>query len=116
MALMGFLIKHKRGLLDLSKIKNTESWVMEIQKDNLKGPLFSDYKQDDFLDKLEALFLDIIIELMSKYNSVAAVEKTVPNFFKTDSKYSDVIIKHIVERFINHKMKKKEIDSYMQIF
>jgi hypothetical protein len=49
LAIIGFLLKHKRGLLKTKKTENGEQWLTEVEADNLKGPIFNrDYKDDDF--------------------------------------------------------------------
>jgi hypothetical protein len=43
-------------------------------------------------------------------------EKTVSNFFKTDPKYRNVILKHFITRWYKNPMKVKEVEQYLQIF
>ena len=116
MAIIGFMIKHKRNLIDMKKITNPDEWELEIQRDNLTGSVFSDYGRDDFYDKLNALVYDIICELSDCYDKRENEEKTISNFFKVDSKYYQIILKYFVSRYYNNIRKNNEINNYMEIF
>lgn len=116
LAIIGFLVKNKRNKLNLTKIKDDEKWAAEVQDDNVSGKIFSDYSGSDFHDKLKSLFIDIINEIKDLYKNRENEEKTVSNFFKSDTKYVDIMLKHLVTRYIKTPSRKKEIDKYMEIF
>lgn len=116
LAIIGFLLKQKRGLIDLRKMSISQDWDLHLEEDNFRGRFFADYQKDDFEDILFSLFSSIIYELSDLYRKREDEEKAVSNFFKTDVKYQTIILKHIIQRFTNTPMKKKEIDSFMVIF
>jgi hypothetical protein len=116
LAIIGFMIKIKRSLIDTKKIIMSEEWELEVQKDNIKGNIFSNYSGDDFYDRLNALIFDLICELADFYDKREKEEKTVSNFFKVDFKYYQLILKQIVSRYYNNPRKKNEIEQYMEIF
>ena len=51
----------------------------------------------------------IVLEILKE-------EKTVSNFFKTDKKYRHMILKRLVNRYVNNKMKANELEKYLSIF
>jgi len=112
-ALIGLFIKYKKQLINISRIEN---WSEQLELDNLRGKIFGDYEKDDFEQKLNGLFQLIIAEVSYLFNQREKEEKTVSNFFKTDSKYQNIIIKHFVDNIINNQYKIKELDAYIEIF
>jgi hypothetical protein len=116
LAVIGFMIKEKRKLIDLKKFGNEEAWEKEISRDNISGGLFKEPLPDDYNVFLNGLFFDIICEISSLYQMREQEEKTISNFFKTDTKYRNVILKHIINRYYSNPMKAKERDNYLQIF
>ena len=117
-SIVGFLIKIKQEHIDIRKINDGEKvWEEEIQKDCLTGNLFYGTDIDKQTKILNGLFNNIIYEVYSLYKNRMGEEKTVSNFFKTDEKYQNVILKHIVSRMINNEIEKKRLfDDYLKIF
>jgi len=117
-AIIGFMIKMKRGIADLQLIKDNEIWELEVTKDNIAGSIFlSDYSGDDFYDILHGLFSYIVYQLYSVYNQVKSDERTVSNFFKTDTKYRNIILRHIIQMIYQNKIEFNKINNdYLKIF
>jgi hypothetical protein len=82
----------------------------------MSGRIFTKKMPDDFDTYLFGLFSAIIYELSSLYEMREKEEKTVSNFFKTDPKYRNVILKHFITRWYKNPMKVKEVEQYLQIF
>jgi len=116
LAIIGFLLKIKRNLINLKYIGVSEVWEKEIQKDNLTGGLFSKNIDDKFDENLHSLFIVIIQELHDLFQKNEKLYKTVSNFFKLDGYYFEDITKHIKNRLVDIPAKKREIDGYMKIF
>ncbi len=117
LAIIGFMIKEKRGLIDIRKISSKEEWEREISKDNLIGKIFSVHQLENSEITLNGFFRDIIIELADLYATRADEEKTVTNFFKLDEKYRDVILKRFVDRWYPEgTIRAKERKRYLEMF
>lgn len=118
-SIVGFMIKEKRGLINTRKSNDSEKeWENEIVKDclNDKG-LFVEDLPDSYKEILFDLFTEIIGEVFSLYQTRENEEKTVSNFFKVDSKYWNIILKHIVIKFYLPKARMKFIkENYLTIF
>lgn len=100
LALIGFLIKNDRKLLDLSLSVDKGEWVSDVTSDNLEGELFDPSRPDDFLKALYSLFNQLIQSLSTLYISRGELESSVTNFFKTDKKYHSIILDHVKSRII----------------
>ncbi len=116
LSVLGFLIKLKRKLVDLSKMRNDEDWISEIQKDNLENFLFANELPDDFMNNLESILYELAINIKDTYDARPEDYKTVTNFFKSDKYYSGPILKGVVQRIWNHPSKKRDFDKYLMIF
>lgn len=116
LAIIGFMLKVKHKHIDLKKISKEDVWENHVTADNLTERIFKDKLPDDFKTYLFGLFSDIILELKTLYENREAEEKAVSNFFKTDSKYRNVILERIVNRYYQNPMKSKERDGYLSIF
>ena len=89
----------------------------KVGEDNISGPLTLNYKKDDYEDKLFYIFKFIIKRLAILY-SVKEKElglTSYSNFFKTDSTYTDVILRDI-DSMLNDEYDKEKIEKYMDIF
>ncbi|MBR9847018.1 MAG: hypothetical protein GYB35_13335 [Algicola sp.] len=116
-ALIGLFIKNKRNLISFNGYSKNENWAIELQEDNLEDHLFSqNYIKDDFELKLNGLFQLIIMELSNLYKMREKEEKNVSNFFKTDNKYQNIIIKHFIDSIFNNEYRMKEVNDYLEIF
>ncbi len=100
LAIICFLIKYKRSLINLKLSTDSQDWVQDITKDNLNGSLFIKNLPDEFEIILESIFNDIIQELTILYDSRGSTETSVTNFFKTDKKYHSIILERIRSKFI----------------
>jgi hypothetical protein len=116
-AIIGFLLKYKRNLIEIKGFGKSEDWEYKIEEDDLNGQIFdSNYKADDFDMLLNSLFQMIIVEISNLYKSREIEEKTVSNFFKADQKYQYIIVKHFIESVLNNQYKMKETNEYLKIF
>jgi len=115
-AIIGFFIKVNRNILDFEYIKNPETWELELQKDNIYGNIFSEYKEDDFYEILYGLFSDIIQEVSNAFELKQADKKTVTNFLKHDTDYRNEILKFIISRYYQNPKRKSELDGYLKVF
>jgi len=100
LAIIGFLIKHKRKLINLKFQPETSEWSNDISSDNLSGSLFNPDRPDDFEIVLDSLFNQIIVQLDNLYKSRGQSETSVTNFFKTDKKYHSILLSNIKSMFI----------------
>jgi len=115
-AIIGFMIKAKRKLIDFSLAQDEEVWELEIGTDNISGSLFSCYDGTDFRDILDGLFSFIVYQLYSVYTQRSKEEKTVSNFFKTDAKYRNIIIKHLIQKVYQIKIERNKLENdYLKI-
>jgi len=115
LAILGFILKVERGLINLKTIRSSEDWEKEISKDELTGPLFIDNLPDDFTTILNSMFTDFIMELALCYKNTEKQKKSVSNFFKLDTTYRDTILKYIVDQY-RIPLKRKYLDTYLKLF
>lgn len=116
-ALIGLFIKFKRNLISFKGFSKSEDWIQLLETDNLEGKIFnSNYNKDDFDLKLNSLFQLVIAELSNLYKMREKEEKNVSNFFKTDHKYQQTIIKYFIDSVFNNSYKMKEVNDYLEIF
>jgi hypothetical protein len=116
LAVIGYMIKAQRNLINIQKIGDEEEWEKEISIDNLEGPLFADTLPDDYLVTLDGLFVSIIHEIASLYSTRQNTEKTVSNFLKSDYKYRNVLLKMINTQFFINPFNARKTKEYMKIF
>lgn len=103
------LVKKQRDLIvDLGDKEN-------LCANNIKGLFLSNYREDDFEQKLNDLFDFIVEKIAESYSTNKAALKitSYSNFFKTDKVYYDVIL----PIFDNLRTSaKRELDNLMSIF
>jgi DNA-dependent RNA polymerase auxiliary subunit epsilon len=115
-ALIGLFYKHKNNLISFKGFSKDENWFDSLEKDNMHESIFNtNYKKDDFFIKLNGLFQLIIAELSNIYRIREKEEKNVSNFFKTDTKYQKIIIKHFIDTVFNNEYRMKEVNDYLEI-
>jgi hypothetical protein len=115
-ALIGLFYKHKNRLLSFKGYSKDENWFETLESDNIHNKIFNiNYHKDDFEIKLNGLFQLIISELSNLYRIREKEEKTVSNFFKTDSKYQRIIIKHFIDYVFNSEYRMLEVNDYLEI-
>ena len=113
LALIGFLIKYKRNQINF-RLFSTDEWKNNIEEDCICGSIFSN--NDEFETQINSLFHLLIIELSDLYKTREHEEKNVSNFFKTDTKYRNIILKHFIDRILNNEYKMKELNIYLSAF
>ena len=111
LALISFLIKKKRNLIDLNE---KEKIINCIQQDNLVGGFYLIHLPDDYEENQVSLFVELISELVDIFKRKEDVYKTVSNFFKADKYYYEDIIPHIINRYTVNPIKQKEINAYLE--
>lgn len=117
LAIIGFLIKYRRGTIDIKLDSNNNEWVSEVTSDTLSGPLFDPNRPDDYIKPLNSLFNDIVMFLSSLYDSRGETETSVTNFFKTDKKYFTIILDSARARMIFDEYEYTKIKEKMdQVF
>ncbi len=97
-AIFGLLYRYVNNDLHFDDLINSESREI-IGKDSFQyGAFISNYTQDDYLNKLENLIIGIVRVLNESYitNKGSQNMTSVSNYFKTDAKYKDFIIKAFV--------------------
>ncbi|WP_412463842.1 AIPR family protein [Flavobacterium mekongense] len=115
-ALIGLFFKHKNQLISFKGFSKDGNWIETLENDNIHFPIFDkNYSKDDFILKLNGLFQLIIAELSNIYRIREKEEKNVSNFFKTDSKYQKIIIKHFIDTVFNNDYRMKEVNDYIEI-
>jgi len=113
LATIGFLIKLHRNIVNIKILRTDEDWPAEIQKDNLKNELFRSDLPDDYEGALNSLFIEVITEIADVYIRNEKLYKTVTNFFKTDKYYQVDILNHLINRYVNNEIRKKEMSNYI---
>ena len=108
LSIISFFIKLKRKLVDKDNL------IKSLQYDNVKDNLFVYNLLDNYMETLEALYIEIIGELVDVYNKKIDVYKTVTNFFKLDKYYYDDIIPHFYNRYYLNPRKKQEMDKMIE--
>lgn len=100
LAVIGFLLKHKRQKIDMKLDSSTNEWISDVTSDVLTGPLFDVGRPDDYVEALNSLFTQVIMALQNVYLSRGDTETSVTNFFKTDKKFFTVILEAIKSNMI----------------
>ncbi|MCD6475126.1 MAG: AIPR family protein, partial [Anaerolineaceae bacterium] len=100
LAILGFLIKHKRGYINLKLDTSSLDWVSDVIIDNLDGYLFDPNRPDNFEKILFSIFNQIVRTLSTLYTSIGDQETSVTNFFKTDKKYHSIILERIKSEYL----------------
>lgn len=100
LAIVCFLIKHKRKLIDIKLDTNSSEWSSGLAADNLSGQLFNSERPDDYEKILNSIFNQIIRTLSVLYESREKLETSVTNFFKTDKKYHSIILDRIKTEYL----------------
>lgn len=117
LGLVGFFIKVSKQLVDKSKIGNQEDWELEVTADNLKGRILSDLPDEELESRLYGFFNEMVNEIYGIYEPRIKEEKTVSNFFKSDDKYRNIILKRIIERyFLKGAPRQGDLPGYLKIF
>jgi len=100
-------IDEKDFLKDLQIVKTT---------DFIYGAFISNYSKDDFYDKFKQTIIDIVTIVTDSYEGMyqKQLASSVSNYFKTDSKYIDCILKDFANtlRTIVGKDLKAQIDIF----
>ena len=96
--------------------------VKDTKDDNfdlpiIRGDLSLNYKDDDYIDKLEYLFGYIVDRLSMIYNmyEIPLKLKSHSNFFKTDKTYKDIILPEF-DKILNDTYDKEKILDNIKIF
>lgn len=116
-ALLGFIIKEKRKLVNLSHINKAEFFKDEINRDDIRGSLFSNYwheHPEESVELLYSLFNYITHEILREYKE--AEHKSIPNFLKLDSCYRENILCSFITRVYNDSFEKEKLNNYTKIF
>ena len=96
LALIGFLVKMKRKLIDMRALHDPEQWATEVSRDDVVGT-FLNFEHPDFDKKLSGLFSRLNVHLCNSYGTHKAEEKNISNFLKTDPKYREKILRYVVK-------------------
>jgi hypothetical protein len=117
LAIICFIIKTKRKLIDLKLDTGSADWASEITDDNLRGPIFNPNRPDDFEKILKSILNQIIRTLTQLYESRDKLETSVTNFFKTDKKYQSIILERIkMEYFLDEYEFEKISEKFNLVF
>jgi hypothetical protein len=110
-----FLIKEKRGCIDVSLDSSKQEWVLDVTADNLNGLLLRSDRPDDFERVLNSIFNQVVRTLATLYESRGELETSVTNFFKTDKKYHSIILERIKTEFIIDEYEYDKLSEKMNI-
>jgi hypothetical protein len=117
LALAGFMAKKKRSLVDLRKVSSEQDWELELTNDNLNGALLADLPEEEREEKLSGFFNGMIEEIADLYDSREQEEKTVSNFFKSDSKYRNIILKKIIDHYLRRgAARARDAGYFLELF
>ena len=100
LAIICFLIKYKRGQINLKLDTNSVEWSSDVTIDNLNGLLLKVDRNDNYEKVLNSIFNQIIRTLSVLYESREKLETSVTNFFKTDKKYHSIILERIKTEYL----------------
>lgn len=115
-AILGLFYRLVNRDLERSELLNTPNLVEEI--DFNYASFISNYKSDD----INTLLIDLIIEITQYLSECYHKEfdnqkaTSVSNFFKTDKKYTDKIIPHVVKEYRTDRKWKAFLDEYGELF
>ena len=114
-SLFGISYFLENGDIDLNDIIS-DSEIVTTQ-DFIYGEFISNYKNDDFEEKITALIVQIIYCLEEIYNRQLSTGSitSVSNLFKTDKKYRELIVRHTLQN-LNMPYHKGQFDSCIEIF
>ena len=117
LAVIGFLIKVERGLIDYKRINEDENiWEQELEKSIPTGNIFSDYNGDDFDMILRSLFQKIIGKIKDAHNTYEP-NSTYTNFLKTNPKYRKFILRKIIDDILKIEIEHRRFkEDYLKIF
>lgn len=115
-AIIGFMLKIKRGQVILKDFEKKDKFVESIMEDSLRGPIYSSNLPDDYVNIQESLFATIVNLMVSAYEKVQVQEGSLPNFLKTDAKYFDKILGTVITDIYTVNEQRKRIESYLEIF
>ena len=116
-ALIGFIIKEKRKLINLSNVNKAEFFKEEIGRFDLTGKFFSScwYENpENSVELLYALFNYITHEIPREYKESCHI--SIPNFLKLDSCYKENILPSFITRVYNDITEKDKLTNYSKIF
>jgi len=114
-ALIGFIVKVKRKLVDYRKFRNSDDWETELSKDDLTGS-FLDESSDKFERTLEGLFTMLNKLIFDTFKKAESDSKGVSNFLKLDSKYRDLILVDFIQsKYLNDYEFDIFNDNYLSI-
>ena len=100
-ALIGFILKIKRELVDYRRFRNPEDWAVELSKDDLSGS-FLDETSEKFDRTLDGLFTMLNKIIFDAYKKFESESKGVSKFLKLDSKYRDMILVDFIQsKYLN---------------
>lgn len=120
LAILGFMIKVKRNIIDVKKYLSLSSEEKRniISGDDISGNIFTNYNSEDFEIFFRDLCFKIVITLETLYKSRFNLKQdtTVTNFFKLDSRYIEVILPNIINELYLMKTEYKKIEGFLSIF
>ena len=110
LALFGFLVKVKRGLVDPRKSKNIEQWSEEVSKDDIRGSFLNE-DAEKFQMILGGLFTAFNKLLKDSYSKQKDDSKGVSNFLKLDSRYKENILIEFVQATLLNDYELEEFEK-----
>lgn len=115
LAVIGFILKAKKGIVDINKIRHSEQWEREVKKDEIIGRMFTNLINKDpeeFEKVLTGFFNELVDTIKVIYENRIQEETSISNFFKSDKKYREIILKGIIQRFFREGRGKRDLDEY----
>ena len=118
-AIIGFLYKESNNLINFSSgIENDDTWEQELERSNISGSIFKELLPDNYEEILHSLFYKIIKTIKDAHRQEqndTRVSSTYTNFFKTNKKYCDYMIKEIIDSILKVPIEKKELkEKYLK--
>ena len=110
LASVGLLVKLKRGMLDLTKLRNAEIRTREIVKESITGGLFPSNGldlEDETEDGLNSLFN----VLWSINSDLMEATDNVTNKYKTEDFYNEKLVPKLIEKWIREPFS-REFQKY----
>lgn len=110
LALFGFLVKVKRGLIDSRKSKNVDQWAEEVSQDDIKGSFLNE-DAERFEMALNGLFTVLNKLLKDVFSKQKDDSKGVSNFLKLDSRYRENILLEFVQSVLLNDYEREDFEK-----
>ncbi len=119
-AIIGFLYKEAKGLINFDAYsENDDKWEQELERTNLEGSIFKETLPDNYEEVLQSLFYKIIKLIKDAHRQEqndTRITSTYTNFFKTNKKYRDYMLKELLDSILKVPLENKDLkEKYLKV-